>query len=712
MTDLELKKRLHEIDMDIPDMDIPLAIIKHEDGFFSYVKYTNSYLEELNSIGYTTSDEAVAFFNNKEIGAYDSFMGSVLTSLRTNDSQTKDFVAKDCYCSIKILCKYLDDDHKIIICRAWLINLSKYDQENYEKENALRSLYSLYEHINFIDLNKNKYEKIYINKNNHVIQTKGNNFTEYSLKYADEFIHPDEKDKYIDYYKLENINDRFEKSPKTFDMTYFRTLDINGEYVWKSYVLIHAPAYGDNCYYECVRGVDLNTEHILVKENYIDLFNNLPVAYSIFSVTKDNSGKLDIICIYSSKKMAELMEIPTEEMIGRDLATTIEKRDFWEDIFSRAAFNGENISEIQYIASSQKWIRITMSQAAQRGRCAVVLEDITQSHILNINLGRERTTDDLIIKCTKLLHGGPSFEDAMNDVLSTIGSTLNAKRIYILEIDDDGCYTETFEWVSDPNNSVKHLVQKRPASHMIDWDIAYPGATSIIIDEIESIRLLHPEAYDNLYDLGVKRMIEIPIIDNGTKIGCFGAVDYEDIDAVDVRQFLETLSYFISAEVIRKRLLNNLEKLSVYDTLCNVKNRNAMELKIKKLKNSNDTVGVFYADANGLKKLNDLEGHDAGDSLLKNISEIMSHHFIRDNIYRAGGDEFLVIHSDITKEEFNERCQKIKDEFDSEKDMSIATGWYWSDNSSDITYIMNRADKFMYEDKAAFYMTHDRRKHH
>ncbi len=710
MENIDVEKKYINDDLDIPDLDVPLALIKHENGRFSYIKTTNSYLSEINSIGFPDLDSAEIFFNDKGSGNYESLLSCVKLSVNTKSTQVKEFVAKNCFCSFKIRCKYSDNDPSVILCRAWLINISRYKQENDDKNMALRSLYMLYDHINFIDSDNCKFQRLYVNKGTYDFDIAENDFCDYIQKYAEELILPSEKEKFLSYYNKANILNLFEGSKKIFDIEYFRTLNSNGEYVWKAYVLINALSLKKNCFYACVRNVDLTTEHILVKENYIDLFNNFPVAYSIFDVYKEGSKIKDIICIYSSKKMSELMNISVEKMVGSSLFDTVDNKEEWSRIFEKAAFAGENISEIYYLKRSQKWIRITMSQAAQIGRCAVVLEDVTEAKLSKIKLDRDWKTDDLIITCTKYLHSGQPYENAVNQVIKFIGEAINAKRIYIIENNDDGTCSETFEWVKEKKFTVKSRFQNLLKTSLPDWNRLFPGSGSVIIDDADILKHMDKKAYDFLRKFDVHRLIEVPIKDKGKEIGIFGAIDYQNVDAFDAIHLLETLSYFISSELIRKRLLDKLERLSLHDELCNVKNRNAMELIIKKLKGSCVPVGVLYADANGLKKLNDANGHEAGDQLLQLMSNMLSDCFGRENVYRSGGDEFLTIIPDISEEKFIDKCSRIIKMFDERSNISVAAGWSWSSDSSKIEEIMNIADKAMYKNKAEYYIKNDRRK--
>ena len=131
---------------------------------------------------------------------------------------------------------------------------------------------------------------------------------------------------------------------------------------------------------------------------------------------------------------------------------------------------------------------------------------------------------------------------------------------------------------------------------------------------------------------------------------------------------------------------------------------------IRKCKKRNYSVGVLYADANGLKTLNDSKGHEAGDELLKNISMIMKRRFNRDFVYRAGGDEFVIIVPKMEKNDFFDACKALVQDFEEAEGISVAVGYEWGVNSADVENIMKTADKAMYEDKANYYRKNNRRR--
>lgn len=108
---------------------------------------------------------------------------------------------------------------------------------------------------------------------------------------------------------------------------------------------------------------------------------------------------------------------------------------------------------------------------------------------------------------------------------------------------------------------------------------------------------------------------------------------------------------------ILKNERENLEKIAKYDHLTGLLNRRSMELIIKqKLKITKDEMipnrVIMLGDIDDFKHINDTFGHDAGDFVLKSVSDVLKTTFRKeDYICRWGGEEFLIILPD-TKTDF------------------------------------------------------------
>ena len=148
--------------------------------------------------------------------------------------------------------------------------------------------------------------------------------------------------------------------------------------------------------------------------------------------------------------------------------------------------------------------------------------------------------------------------------------------------------------------------------------------------------------------------------------------------------------------------------------LTGVQNRNAMNKRVRDITEGEESLtvpfGVVFADLNGLKTVNDEQGHGAGDLLLKKASILLQEVFDGDEIYRAGGDEFAVIVSGCTEEDFSRKTDVLKERSADPENVCFAVGTCFCAQEMDIRQAMRFADEDMYKNKAEYYSEHPERK--
>ena len=85
--------------------------------------------------------------------------------------------------------------------------------------------------------------------------------------------------------------------------------------------------------------------------------------------------------------------------------------------------------------------------------------------------------------------------------------------------------------------------------------------------------------------------------------------------------------------------------LATHDALTGLYNRAYLDTECERLDRGRaHPIGVLVADADGLKRVNDLLGHHAGDALLCRSAAVLASSFRGDDVIaRAGGDEFVVL---------------------------------------------------------------------
>lgn len=152
-----------------------------------------------------------------------------------------------------------------------------------------------------------------------------------------------------------------------------------------------------------------------------------------------------------------------------------------------------------------------------------------------------------------------------------------------------------------------------------------------------------------------------------------------------------------------------LRLLSYQDGLTLLFNRNKYtELERQFAGSSLQHTGVAYIDLNGLKQINDQQSHGAGDEYIRRTALILSD-FFAGQCYRLGGDEFLVVAPNVEQEDFEERMTEMQQRMARER-ISVSVGSVWKEESATLKELLDMAEKQMYQEKAAYYQVHDRRR--
>jgi diguanylate cyclase (GGDEF)-like protein len=110
-----------------------------------------------------------------------------------------------------------------------------------------------------------------------------------------------------------------------------------------------------------------------------------------------------------------------------------------------------------------------------------------------------------------------------------------------------------------------------------------------------------------------------------------------------------------------------------------------------------ENIGITFLDINNLKETNDSLGHVAGDSLIIRVSEMMKVHYKNSMIFRVGGDEFVILTRDCTREEFMQLSIEGKKLF--EEDNLVAMGYEFYKKVTDLKESISQCDQLMYEHK-------------
>ena len=145
-----------------------------------------------------------------------------------------------------------------------------------------------------------------------------------------------------------------------------------------------------------------------------------------------------------------------------------------------------------------------------------------------------------------------------------------------------------------------------------------------------------------------------------------------------------------------------LSQLSFRDSLTGLFNRNKFNHMLSTQHAKGRPLGIACLDINGLNAANDQFGHSYGDRLIKKTADIIRKYF-KDEAYRIGGDEFVIIDSRLDERKFTERVAQLCRMME-ENGIHAAAGLSWRcGKECSCKEQFEEADRLMYQDKEAFY---------
>lgn len=142
--------------------------------------------------------------------------------------------------------------------------------------------------------------------------------------------------------------------------------------------------------------------------------------------------------------------------------------------------------------------------------------------------------------------------------------------------------------------------------------------------------------------------------------------------------------------------------LAFHDVLTDLPNRQLLVERLAQLcsiaERDGRVIAVLYLDLDGFKAVNDTQGHDAGDALLKEVAKRLQGQVRKtDTVARLGGDEFVVLlDNPASREEIARIAATMLQGIDASIGIAIAPA-----DANTPAEVIKHADAAMYEAKAA-----------
>jgi diguanylate cyclase (GGDEF)-like protein/PAS domain S-box-containing protein len=189
------------------------------------------------------------------------------------------------------------------------------------------------------------------------------------------------------------------------------------------------------------------------------------------------------------------------------------------------------------------------------------------------------------------------------------------------------------------------------------------------------------------------------------------SVSRKPVDSLPDPHFIVLARDITERKASEQRIIN----LAHYDSLTKLPNRallaDRMKVAINRAARQSTRLAVLFVDLDRFKPINDSLGHEVGDKLLKVVAERMQD-AVRsvDTVSRVGGDEFVVLLSEIETSEAAARVAEklintLSQPFEIEEhELSVTASvgiCIYPDNGTDANILLRNADASMYSAKEA-----------
>ncbi len=464
--------------------------------------------------------------------------------------------------------------------------------------------------------------------------------------------------------------------------------------------------------------------------NFQTIVDGISTSACVVSVEKeenDSYGAIRIVTgnrkyIDSIEKPVAGVEMLTKKFVPNCVYTEYLSRDLnFEDSCYQAAVQKKCLHAYAHPARFDVWFNMSfVPLSPDDGNicyCLYIMEISFKPDAKRMSTISSDIASSVLETCIKL-RSPDDFKETMKEVCADIRELCDSEHCCILLMDTAkrkcAVLCEAF------SKDTKLLPMEKYVNDAFydiaeSWRDTISGSNCLIVKnehDWDVVRERNPIWHQSITSAGGKKIVLFPLEFKGELLGYIWAINFSDEKADTIKETLELTTFILASELYSYRMLERLQVLSSRDMLTGVMNRNEMNNYVDEIAAGkyHESVGVIFADLNGLKTVNDTEGHNAGDTLLKNAASALRDVFCLHEIFRAGGDEFVVILIGAAEEELQCKAELLRKASENYKGLVFAIGSAHECDAGNVRAALHNADERMYEDKKKYYELHPEKK--
>lgn len=382
-------------------------------------------------------------------------------------------------------------------------------------------------------------------------------------------------------------------------------------------------------------------------------------AGDMLSQLYEDPQRLFNLKLYSGAPVPENLLYETSSDVGqakfqKDLPIVIGGTQWHANFFSNANFNYQEFSQLPLISffaalSMECLLFITFLINEQRRRNIESSRQELEKNNHEMYLMTSLT--QLLQNCIKEDEVGPILSEVMRDLFP------NAYGAYYLLNPSTNFLAKAADW----GNADMGLTE----SFALDDCWAYRRGQKHGVGYSDN-----PDVPCRHVDTAIENYVCIPLQAQGKLFGTLYLAQPLDKPLPEnvfghYVEILSSVADTVSLSLSNLRLRSSLLDLSLRDPLTGLYNRRYMEeglqRELDRARRLKHEIAVVVLDVDHFKSVNDTYGHDAGDLLLKRLSEQMKvFRSGNDIICRFGGEEFVLVLTDIALPILKDRLEKLR----------------------------------------------------
>jgi diguanylate cyclase (GGDEF)-like protein len=256
-----------------------------------------------------------------------------------------------------------------------------------------------------------------------------------------------------------------------------------------------------------------------------------------------------------------------------------------------------------------------------------------------------------------------SFVLKVPSVIQRLNSTLKLQDIVlsVIELVNNIVVTDKVEiYLFDASNNVlkKQTAQNKNQQEQITYalgeDLIGVAAERRFILMREQFKKLYPQQQSNK-DSKSELWMAVPIIFKDRLLGVIGIGEIEASHGNE-SDLLKMIADIAGVALLNQMMLNEAQHWANTDSLTGLNNRNYFhkmaEYHMERALREETVISFFLFDIDNFKHYNDTNGHNAGDKLLIELSQLIRESSRKNStVARYGGEEFIVMLPGISKED-------------------------------------------------------------